>query len=252
MTDSQAVLRPWIQDFWYTSAQVREQIDALDRLGLGWMSWNILSHFSVGAYPPDGVLTAGTAVPDVTALDLGASGFWDVGDDHLYVGDVAWMAATGVTEGCNPPYDDFYCPDRSVTRGEMAAFLVRGLGLPTGLDPGFVDDDKSVFVGDIAALAAAGITRGCDPPANHRFCPDRAVTRGEMAAFLSRGLGLAAGPDPGFDDDDSSVFVADIASLAAAGITRGCDPPENVHFCPDRPVTRAEMAAFLHRALAGD
>src|SRR5690606_15519179 len=41
MAHSAAVLRPWIQDFWYTPAQVRAQIDALDRLGLGWMAWNI-------------------------------------------------------------------------------------------------------------------------------------------------------------------------------------------------------------------
>jgi hypothetical protein len=70
----------------------------------------------------------------------------------------------------------------------MAAFLVRGLGLAPGEDPGFSDDD-GVFGADIAALAAAGVTRGCDPPANSRFCPDRAVTRGEMAAFLRRAIG---------------------------------------------------------------
>jgi hypothetical protein len=52
----------------------------------------------------------------------------------------------------------------------------------------FTDDDGSVFEGDIARLAAAGITRGCDPPANTRFCPGDPVTRGQMAAFLFRGL----------------------------------------------------------------
>lgn len=188
MSRSQAVLRPWIQDFWYTPAQVRAQIDSLDRLGLGWMAWNILSHFSLDAYPPEGVLTAGTEIPDVTERHFGRSGFWDVDDDHVFVDDVIWMAASGITAGCNPPYGDFYCPERAVTRGEMAAFLARGLRLPSGGDPGFVDDDGSVFAADIAALAASGITRGCDPPANSRFCPDRPVTRGEMAAFLHRAL----------------------------------------------------------------
>jgi hypothetical protein len=187
MDDSAAVLRPWIQDFWYTPAQVRAQIDALDGLGLGWMAWNILSQFSRSAYPPEGVLTAGSTAPPVTELNHGISGFWDVPDGHVYAGDVAWMGDAGITAGCNPPYEDFYCPDRAVTRGEMAAFLVRGLGLAPGEDPGFSDDD-GVFGADIAALAAAGVTRGCDPPANSRFCPDRAVTRGEMAAFLRRAL----------------------------------------------------------------
>ncbi|HEX2369242.1 MAG TPA: S-layer homology domain-containing protein [Acidimicrobiia bacterium] len=34
--------------------------------------------------------------------------------------------------------------------------------------------------------------------------------------------------------------------LAASDITQGCTPTS---FCPDDPVTRAQMAAFLNRAL---
>lgn len=252
MTESAAVLRPWIQDFWYTSSQVRAQIDALDGLGLGWMSWNILSEFTAAAYPGDGVLTAGDSVPDVTSLTLGESGFWDVGDDHTFASDVSWMGRSGISSGCNPPYDDFFCPDRHVTRGEMAAFLVRALGLEPGEDPGFADVEGSVFVADIAALSAASITRGCNPDGEPRFCPKDPVTRGQMAAFLVRALDLPPGPDPGFTDLTTTVFASDVAALSAASITRGCDPPENVRFCPDRPVTRAEMAAFLHRALGSD
>jgi hypothetical protein len=45
-----------------------------------------------------------------------------------------------------------------------------------------------VFAADIAALAQAGITRGCNPPTNDRYCPDDNVTRGQMAAFLTRAL----------------------------------------------------------------
>ena len=39
---------------------------------------------------------------------------------------------------------------------------------------------------DYRDLADAGITKGCNPPANDRFCPDDRVTRGQMAAFLNR------------------------------------------------------------------
>jgi hypothetical protein len=68
----------------------------------------------------------------------------------------------------------------------MAAFLVRAFGLPGGGGGGFVDDDGSVFEDDIARLAAAGITRGCNPPDDDRFCPGDSVTRAQMAAFLHR------------------------------------------------------------------
>jgi hypothetical protein len=71
----------------------------------------------------------------------------------------------------------------------MAAFLVRALGYTDdGGGDLFVDDDDSSFEGDIDRLGTAGVTRGCNPPANTRFCPDDFVTRGQMAAFLFRVL----------------------------------------------------------------
>jgi hypothetical protein len=132
----------------------------------------------------------------------------------------------------------------------MAAFLVRALGLTEGAgSDAFVDDDDSTFQADIQRLAAAGITKGCNPPDNDQFCPDRRVTRAEMAAFLVRALGLTEGAgSDAFVDDDDSIFQTDIERLAAAGITRGCNPPDNNRFCPGDPVTRGHMAAFLHRA----
>jgi hypothetical protein len=74
-----------------------------------------------------------------------------------------------------------------------------------------------------------------------------------MAAFLHRALpGLPLGATAQFVDDDTSVFEADIEWLAAAGVTRGCNPPVNDMFCPDAPVTREQMAAFMHRALGNE
>jgi hypothetical protein len=116
-------------------------------------------------------------------------------------------------------------------------------------DP-FVDDDTSTFESDIAWLAGAGITKGCNPPANDRFCPDGKVTRSQMAAFLVRALGYTDnGGGDLFVDDDGSVFEADIDRLGTAGVTKGCNPPANTRYCPNSFVTRGQMAAFLHRAL---
>jgi hypothetical protein len=68
----------------------------------------------------------------------------------------------------------------------MAAFLTRAYGYPSVSGDRFTDDDDSVFENAIEALAAAGITSGCNPPGNDRFCPDATLTRGQMAAFLHR------------------------------------------------------------------
>ena len=119
-----------------------------------------------------------------------------------------------------------------------------------GLPPGgtFRDDDGNIHESFIEAIAAAGITRGCNPPVNDRYCPASTVTRGQMAAFLVRALKLPAASQDYFDDDGASIFQDDINRLADAGITRGCNPPANDRFCPNSKVSRGQMAAFLVRA----
>jgi hypothetical protein len=178
--------------------------------------------------------------------------FRDIGGSQ-FVDDIMWLSNAGITKGCNPPTNNYFCPTDTVTRGEMAAFLVRALGLTDdGGGNSFADDDGSVFEDDIAKLAAAGITKGCNPPANDMYCPDNRVTREQMAAFLVRAHHLTDdGGGNTFVDDNNSVFEADIAKLATAGITRGCNPPANTMFCPNQSVTREQMAAFLHRASTG-
>lgn len=160
------------------------------------------------------------------------------------------LGGRGITRGCNPPFNDEFCPDRPITRGEMAALLDRALGLPETTTNFFVDDGDSIFEANINRLAAAGITLGCNPPDNDRFCPGTQVTRGQMAAFLVRGFDLVAGEGSNrFVDDDDSVFEDDIDRLAAAGVTLGCNPPANDRYCPVSNVTRAQMASFIIRAI---
>tara|TARA_Y100001949_G_scaffold160729_1_gene152531 strand:+ start:925 stop:2193 length:1269 start_codon:yes stop_codon:yes gene_type:complete len=167
--------------------------------------------------------------------------FGDVPTGHLFAGEILGLDAMGITRGCNPA--DF-CPGRSVTRAEMAAFLVRALNLPTSMGNPFDDDDGHILEREIASLAASGITSGCSATS---FCPNRAVTRAEMAAFLVRGFDLSPVGSRPFSDVGGHFFEAEIASLEASGVTSGCSATS---FCPDRAVTRAEMAAFLIRALA--
>ena len=107
----------------------------------------------------------------------------------------------------------------------------------------FSDISDTVFVEDINWLRHTGITTGCG---DDTYCPDQPVTRGQMAAFLSRALQLPAAQADYFTDDEGSTFEDDINRLRQAGITTGCG--QDV-YCPDQPVTRGQMAAFLNRAL---
>lgn len=186
---------------------------------------------------------------DFPGSNVGGTRFVDVPSGHLFHADIEWLASNGITLGCNPPLNTRYCPDRTVTRGQMAAFLARALDLPAAASDSFVDDDTSIFEADIERLRAAGITAGCNPPTNDRYCPDHPVTREQMAAFVRRALGLSSVGTDRFIDDDLSIFEADIESIADVGITHGCNPPLNDRYCPDLPVTRSQMAAFIRRGL---
>jgi hypothetical protein len=67
----------------------------------------------------------------------------------------------------------------------MATFLGRAFDLPGTSTDYFTDDESSRHEARINALSASGITHGCG---DGRFCPNGAVTRGQMAAFLHRAL----------------------------------------------------------------
>ena len=193
------------------------------------------------------VLVSLTSMTAQAALPPGGT-FTD-DDGNVHEGNIEAISAEGITKGCNPPFKDKYCPDENVRRDTMAAFLRRALGLPGTTIDHFSDDDGSIFEADINAIAEAGITKGCNPQANDHYCPKDTVRRDSMAAFLRRALSL---PIPGtdhFDDDDGSIFEADVNAIAEAGITRGCNPPANDKFCPKDSVTRDQMASFLARAL---
>jgi len=104
----------------------------------------------------------------------------------------------------------------------------------------------------IERLFSAGITGGCSAD---KYCPDDNVTRAQMAVFIERGLHGSAYVPPtlvgsaGFSDVPATHWSAAwIRQLAAEGITGGCGATS---YCPDEPVTRAQVAVFLLRAKYG-
>ena len=101
----------------------------------------------------------------------------------------------------------------------------------------------SRFVPSIQWIYDERITNGCS---DTRFCPTSPVTRGQMASFLARTMDLPAATKDYFSDDNGQTHEADINRIAEAGITGGCEPGR---FCRLATVSRAQMAAFLGRAL---
>ena len=103
----------------------------------------------------------------------------------------------------------------------------------------------------IERLYAAGITGGCGAG---NYCPETAVSRGQMAVFLERGMNSSSySPPPAtgtvFGDVPTSYWSASwVEKLYADGITGGCG---GGNYCPDQAVSRAQMAVVLLRAKHG-
>ena len=109
----------------------------------------------------------------------------------------------------------------------------------------FDDIAGTTFEDEILWLYERQITAGCNAGS---YCPDEPLSRAQMATFLTRALSLEAAVGDTFSDDDGSVHEPNIEALAAASVTGGCS--EGL-FCPDDPVTRAQMASFIVRGIDG-
>jgi len=154
----------------------------------------------------------------------------------------------GITGGCGT---GIYCPDSTVTRAQMAVFLLKGMHGSSytppavGVSTGFTDVPVGYWAAAwIKQLAAEGITGGCGTGI---YCPDATVTRAQMAVFLLKAKhGFSYSPPAAtgvFTDVPVGYWAAAwIEQLASEGITSGCGTGT---YCPDSSATRAQMAVFL-------
>jgi hypothetical protein len=69
----------------------------------------------------------------------------------------------------------------------IAVLAVMTIPIAAMASAGFDDvADDNIFTADIQWLADAGVTKGCNPPANTKYCPEANVTRQQIAAFMHR------------------------------------------------------------------
>jgi hypothetical protein len=146
------------------------------------------------AFCPDMAVTRAQMASFIArALGLPAASpdrFDDVTADNVHAGNIAAIAEVGITLGCNTT-GTLYCPNAFVSRAQMASFLARALELDPVATGSFQDitADYTVHEQNINAIAADGITLGCDTSGT-LYCPGNLVIRGQMASFLARALDL--------------------------------------------------------------
>jgi chitosanase len=143
---------------------------------------------------------------------------------------------------------------RLIAGAIIVGSLLVGIGTAIVLASGGGADDVPVSTTDHTRTAeeeatGAGAATACGVSADDWYCASSPVSRGQMAAFLTRTLDLSdVGTVDRFVDDAGSIFEPAINKVAAAGIAEGCNPPSNDSFCPGSVVTRGELADVLARA----
>ncbi len=122
----------------------------------------------------------------------GPSRFADVPSDAWWAGYVERLAELDITGGCATEPARF-CPTQTVTRAQMATFLVQAFDLPAAPRADFEDvAEGSTHAAHIDALAASGVTAGCG---ERRYCPAQNTTRAQMATFLNAARSLEPEPE---------------------------------------------------------
>jgi subtilisin len=221
---------PFLQNYLGIGGQSYGDSYDVTMIGRG-SALNGVGPFSVSGYPDLVVPAAGAevALQDGSGLIYGVS---KIGPSYrtLYVGDV---------------YADLY--DANQRRDLLGA----GLDF---LGTVFADTPRGYWAKKwIEAMYRNGVTSGC--AANPRqYCPEGAVTRGQMAVFL-----LLSKEAPGYtpppcttapfnDVPASNALCPWIQELAHRGVTSGCG---SGNFCPGTVVTRDQMSVFLLSTLEG-
>jgi hypothetical protein len=181
--------------------------------------------------------------------------FVDVPQADIFHASVEKIFRAAITAGCSA---GTYCRDGSVTRAQMAVFLLKskfGAGHVPPACTGIFGDVAcpSLFADWVEQLYAGGITGGCQA-SPLLYCPDSPVTRAQMATFLLKAsLGSSYAPPncTGLVFDDvpctGGAFDPWIEDLSARGVTGGCGSGA---YCPDAPNTRGQMAVFLVKAFS--
>jgi len=176
--------------------------------------------------------------------------FLDVPPSNTFHSFVIAVARNGVTAGCG---GGNYCGLSSVTRAQMAVFLLKAEHGSSFVPPsctGLFTDvacPGGFAVDWIEQLSLEGITGGCG---GTNFCPNNPVRRDQMAVFLlkaSEGSSYVPPTATGtiFTDVPASAFAADwIEDLYSKNVTGGC-LTNPLRYCPLNTNNRQQMAVFI-------
>ena len=175
-------------------------------------------------------------------------------DGSVHQANIEQIAAWNITLGCDANDAAKFCPSAQITRRQMAAFLYRAVSRLGPIPP-----TTGIEITDVPAdawyrtFADWVVSTGAFAAPDGVFNPGGVVTRADMAVMM-----IASFPDINAVDEPEGLFndvagadpevVRAVEGMYHTGVTKGCSTTP-LNYCPDQPVTRAQMASFFVRAV---
>ena len=238
-----------LNELWVQGNRLSGEIPAMLRVA---QSFRFCNNQLTGALPVHLRPVAQYFSGDVDDVSSCYEGAFRDDDGSPHEASIEQIVEWGITQGCA---DERFCPTEEVTRAQIAVFLYRA----TTHLYGTPDPADEIQLSDVATdawyqtYAQWAVANNVMRASDGSFNPQAAVTRSDMAEMLVATFDhLSASPE-------SQSLFSDVAGLPDAairamegtydaGVTTGCGTAP-LRYCPTEEVTRAQMAAFLVRAV---
>ena len=198
----------------------------------------------------NGTSYPGTIVLTVVSSGANTSSFTDMGNYAWASKSVEYLYVNGVVNGTG---GGKFSPGSPITRGSFMLMLNRAFKFTASGGAGFSDvPDGSVYADAVKIAQALGIAQG----SGNRFYPTQPLSRQQAAVFLARAMRADGWTISGGTRSELSAFsdaasvsdyaVSDLAAMVRMGIFQG---GSDGRLNPQAPLTRAQMAVILCRAI---
>lgn len=173
----------------------------------------------------------------------------DVKSTHWAADAIEQLAAKHIIDGTSTA---MFEPERSITRAEFTAMLVKALNLTSAGESKFTDVSKGAWYEEAVSIAVkTGIIKGTSTTT---FDPDARIKREEMVTMMMRAYVILKdvklnGNTTSSFTDESAVAAWALESVRAAAALHLINGRDANKFVPSGITSRAEAAALLNRVL---
>lgn len=158
-----------------------------------------------------------------------------------------WMRNSGLFVGEKIGGEECFQPEKTVSRGEFLAMLVKTLDIPTNdtSEVAMPEDTPDWLRPFMAAALRSGLTAGLPETESGSFCADQPITGAEVAVMLQNALDLSVSQESVDATETSATEEADIPTWAAVSLNTMAD--NGILLSPVDAMTRGDTAQVLYQ-----